>query len=183
MIQVVFLRLLALLNISDCAHSAENRIERLEQGVRDLLSRIEVLNQENSTFRKQEALSQQSRKEYQDAISKIQKLQSKNAKYRTIIIKSQKDETVMIDSEVQSAFRELRDLTQRIAHRYYISDIPKLSTYNNDHMLEQKKFRAELKEDPEAIRIPRIRAKIFECLYKTILSFKSFGVSKEKLLG
>ncbi|KAL8917374.1 MAG: hypothetical protein Q9208_007992 [Pyrenodesmia sp. 3 TL-2023] len=86
------------------------------------------------------------RKEATEARSLIQRLSEQNSKYRGIILKGSNDNIDFPDDEIHIEFIEIRDLIQRIEHRYYaVQGDRKLSGYNNPWIEEQKRFQDILK--------------------------------------
>ncbi|KAL9577737.1 MAG: hypothetical protein Q9212_006177 [Teloschistes hypoglaucus] len=108
------------------------------------------------------------------------KLSEQNSRYRSIILQGSIDNTELPDDTIRNRFVELRDIVQRIIHRYYTAEGPmKLLRHNNPNFKAQEDFREDLTGFPtESLRKFYLRAKLFELLDTYLLSARNFGVGE-----
>lgn len=116
-------------------------------------------------------------KRYMASELQKQKFQESSSKLRDIIVKNSSDDSEPVDSAVTRLFGELRDLIQRIVHKYY-SSAPKLRKVGNSLYDRQKKMfdRWYERDVPDSMRKYRSRAIMFKLLEEEVLSKRWFGL-------
>ena len=109
------------------------------------------------------------------------KLQEQNMKLRDIIIKSGNSNDEPLDSVIVKSFGELRELIQKIVHKYYVMRPARLERNKNSFYEDQKAFYADFRpEVSEANRKFLTRAKIFRLIDSKLLSPPCFGLDGER---
>lgn len=159
-------------------------VEFAADPVNEVRQRLSILEEERDTLKAEKKSLEDERNDARklsvEAKASIGKLKEQNAKYRNIIIKSGGDSTEVPDDKIHSQFVELRELTQRIVHKYFSAHGQiKLSRHNNPYFEDQKLFRDDLAHSAsESLQRFMMRAKIFAFINDRLLSGNSFGIGE-----
>ncbi|KAL8671692.1 MAG: hypothetical protein Q9168_003814 [Polycauliona sp. 1 TL-2023] len=153
------------------------RVSDLEEQLKQSTAEKRTLEEEVSNYKTRLSTA---RKETADAKASAQRLSEQSSKYRNIILKGSKDDTEVPDERIHRQFIELRELIQRIVHRYYSAQgHRKLSMHNNPWFDTQKQLREAIKaHSTEPFQRICMRAKIFEMIDDSLLSARTFGVGE-----
>jgi hypothetical protein len=113
-----------------------------------------------------------------------QKSRLQSNKLRQMLKSRDNDDSEPLDAKVVQEFRELRDLTQKIVHKYCT-----VKTYRvtwGTKLKEVAEKRRAYFEDwdtrlPESVRRLRVRATIFDFIFGEILSQPCFGIQRQEM--